>query len=90
MTLEKKQFIEPRDILSIQFECEKGGTKKAFPIGQKTKPEPLIRCKSCNAEWMSAKSEEHDALNQFVDGMARISSAMEGRPFKLAIEVPGD
>ena len=84
--MENRQLIEPKDIISIQFECGKCGARISFPL--KGKPEPLIKCKVCNTDWITSGSQEHDALRQFVDGLTRIGPAMEKRGVTLMMEVP--
>ena len=86
--MEHRQFIEPKDVLTIQFECGKCGAKISFPLSGK--PEPLIECRVCDHGWITEKSQEHDALRQFVEGLTRIVPAMRGRDFKLVMEVPSD
>jgi len=88
MTVEHKQLIEPKDVIAIQFECGTCGTRISYPLGSDRRPEQLTKCKVCNANWVTTASQEHDALRQFIEGMARIIPAMEGRPFKLLMETP--
>jgi hypothetical protein len=91
MTVENRQFIEPEDVIALQFECCKCGAKISFPLTDELqfKPQPLIACPACKQDWkITPESQEHDALRQFVDGLFRIGPALKSRTLKLAMEIP--
>jgi len=78
MTHETKTFVDLTDILSLQMECLKCGTKYARPIMNRS--HLPLHCPSCGtgqdgAEWFSGNQDsDRVALIAFLEQLQRISS----------------
>jgi len=86
MTVEQKCFIRAEDILSIEYECGSCGVKTTVPVRQNTRAVPK-ECPTCGVGWLGYDTAEIKTVSRFVGGLHELSDVLEGRGFKLSLEI---
>ena len=92
MTLEKKCFIKPNDILSVRFQCPKCKASSTIPLNKLT-PQSLQvllmrNCQHCDAPpAFTIGTSEMDHFITFNTLLARLTELLRGRPFEYGLEI---
>jgi hypothetical protein len=85
MTAEVKYFLDVDDVLAVRLECSVCHVSSSFPLAKLTcAPQ---NCPHCNADWIDADTTEEKAISAFLVSLSRAAEALQGRPFRLSLEV---
>src|SRR5579864_8926489 len=90
MALENQQLIGFEDIVSVQYQCLKCGTKQVFPIGNvKTNP---VQCINCGEQWFTGQMQHADlAMKEFLVMLSsikgRVAVLKEISNLKITLEI---
>ena len=85
MTTETHFFIEPQDILGIELECVKCGTKLSLKPGGFGRR--IRECPSCQEVWLEPDTQEHRLVGKFLADVEALNGSLEGRNFTLRIQI---
>jgi hypothetical protein len=91
MTIETKTTIEPRDITTLEFECNQCHSVNVLPLD--VAATPPVQCPHCRKEqWMTLGGELYRALVDLVRTLQRFKNGSEKEPFAmrfgLSVSVP--
>ena len=98
MTFEKKCFIEPGDVLTINLECNKCLASITIPasalLGNRLTEAIKEKCSQCGERWgLDAETSEINTFSKFHEYLGLMRKMLEGgRHFKyrLGIKCPSD
>lgn len=85
MTSETHLFIEPSDVLGIELECTKCKTRLSLTLNGLSRS--VRECPSCQTVWLENDTQERALVQKFLAEMESLNSALQGRSFRLKIEI---
>jgi len=92
MTFEKKCFVSPEDIISVEFKCADCGSATTVPFGKlKTENVKLLLmspCRHCHKETgLAENTQEFAALLDFNLILGRLAQTLKGRGIKYSFQI---
>ncbi|MFZ0737260.1 MAG: zinc ribbon domain-containing protein [Candidatus Acidiferrales bacterium] len=85
MTSETRIFIEPNDLLGVEFECGECGTRLVYEL-----PRRPVRishvCPNCNEPFYDAATKGND-FQQFFALLSTMRRLTEGSKLKLKLQI---
>lgn len=92
MTFEKRCFISPEDILSVQFSCAGCGTATIVPLDKLANGDIGLAltnpCRHCRTKTeINQGTQELSDLMEFTLILGRLARALKGRGIKYQLQV---
>lgn len=85
MTLSKRSFIDPADILSLHLCCQECQSTMTLPIGNLKTITP--KCPNCSTQWYTLDSADVKAVMDFINNIKTLQARGKKSPVTLQIEI---